>query len=156
MLYLLQSNLLPQVLRHFYTKNVVQYSVGYPSSDLGPKFCSLCILFLAVLLILDLWDISFHAVVVFGLGKNLLFKSILGRCDLVTVFPLSHLAEANFLESLDHEHTNCINLWSPTRDSNENGIPWDCTCRRTIFLLVGVCTLASALFISTRILKSLV
>ena len=33
------------------------------------------------MLILDLWGVSFHAVVVFGLGKNLLFKSILGRCD---------------------------------------------------------------------------
>ena len=32
------------------------------------------------MLILDLWGISFHAVVVFGLGKNLLFKSVLGRC----------------------------------------------------------------------------
>ena len=32
------------------------------------------------MLILDLWGICFHAVVVFGLGKNLLFKSILGRC----------------------------------------------------------------------------
>ena len=32
------------------------------------------------LLILGLWGISFHAVVVIGLGKNLLFKSILGRC----------------------------------------------------------------------------
>ena len=32
------------------------------------------------MLILDLWGISFHAVVVFGLGKNLLFKSILGLC----------------------------------------------------------------------------
>ena len=32
------------------------------------------------MLILGLWGISFHAVVVFGLGKNLLFKSILGRC----------------------------------------------------------------------------
>ena len=32
------------------------------------------------MLILDLWGISFHAVVLFGLGKNLLFKSILGRC----------------------------------------------------------------------------
>ena len=31
-------------------------------------------------MILDLWGISFHAVVLFGLGKNLLFKSILGRC----------------------------------------------------------------------------
>ena len=34
------------------------------------------------MLILDLWGISFHAVVVFGLGKNLLFKSILGQCGL--------------------------------------------------------------------------
>ena len=25
--------------------------------------------------------INFHAVVVFGLGKNLLFKSVLGHCD---------------------------------------------------------------------------
>jgi hypothetical protein len=32
------------------------------------------------LLILDLWGVSFHAVVVFGLGKNLLFKSVLGHC----------------------------------------------------------------------------
>ena len=35
------------------------------------------------MLILDLWGISFHAVVVFGLDKNLLFKSILGRCGYV-------------------------------------------------------------------------
>ena len=33
------------------------------------------------MLILDLWGISFHTVVVFGLGKNLLFKSVLGHCD---------------------------------------------------------------------------
>ena len=32
------------------------------------------------LLILDLWGISFHAVVVFGLGKIFLFKSTLGHC----------------------------------------------------------------------------
>ena len=32
------------------------------------------------LLILDLWGISFHAVIVFGLGKNLLSKSVLGHC----------------------------------------------------------------------------
>ena len=31
------------------------------------------------LLILDIWGISFHAVVVFGLGKNFLFKSALGH-----------------------------------------------------------------------------
>ena len=34
------------------------------------------------MLILDLWGIDFHAVVVFGLGKDFLFKSILGRCVL--------------------------------------------------------------------------
>ena len=32
------------------------------------------------LLILDLWGKSFNAVVVFGLSKNLLFKSVLGHC----------------------------------------------------------------------------
>ena len=31
---------------------------------------------------LDLWGISFHAVIVFGLGKNLLFKYVLGHCVL--------------------------------------------------------------------------
>ena len=30
--------------------------------------------------VLDLWGIGFHSVVVFDLGKKLLFKSILGRC----------------------------------------------------------------------------
>ena len=33
------------------------------------------------MLILDLWGVGFHAVVVFGLGKNLLFTSVLGHCD---------------------------------------------------------------------------
>ena len=32
------------------------------------------------MLILDIWGISFHAVVLFGLGKDLLFKSVLGHC----------------------------------------------------------------------------
>ena len=32
------------------------------------------------MLILDLWGMGFHAVVVFSLGKDLLFKSVLGRC----------------------------------------------------------------------------
>ena len=31
--------------------------------------------------ILDLLGIGFHAVVVFGLGKDLLFKSVVGHCD---------------------------------------------------------------------------
>ena len=38
------------------------------------------------LLILDIWGISFHAVIVYGLGKNLLFKPVLGNC--VTVHDL--------------------------------------------------------------------
>ena len=38
------------------------------------------------LLSLDLWGISFHAVVVFGLGKNLSFKSVLGHCG-VLMYP---------------------------------------------------------------------
>ena len=32
------------------------------------------------MLILDLLNIGFHAVVVFGLVKDLLFKSVLGQC----------------------------------------------------------------------------
>ena len=31
-------------------------------------------------MIIDPWAIRFHAVVVFGLGKNFLFKSSLGNC----------------------------------------------------------------------------
>ena len=37
------------------------------------------------MLILDLWSISFHAVVVFGLDKNLSFKSMLGRCGFLDI-----------------------------------------------------------------------
>ena len=33
-----------------------------------------------ILIIADKWGITFHAVVVFGLGKDLLFKSVLGHC----------------------------------------------------------------------------
>ena len=36
------------------------------------------------MLIIDLWGINFKAVIVFGLGKNLLFKSILGHGVLTT------------------------------------------------------------------------
>ena len=32
------------------------------------------------LLMLDLWGISFHAVIVIGLGENFLFESVLGHC----------------------------------------------------------------------------
>ena len=38
------------------------------------------------LLILNLWGISFYDVVVFGLGKNLLFKSVLVHCFQVPMY----------------------------------------------------------------------
>ena len=41
------------------------------------------------LLILDLWGISLHAVVVFALGKNLLFKSVLAHCGFHAQNPIS-------------------------------------------------------------------
>ena len=30
-----------------------------------------------------IWGISFHTVVIFGLGKDFLFKSVLGHCDIL-------------------------------------------------------------------------
>ena len=50
------------------------------------------------MLILDLWGISFHAVVVFGLGKNLLFKSILGHCD-IFMYIFSRFKQAKILQN---------------------------------------------------------
>ena len=35
------------------------------------------------MLILELWGISFHTVVVFALGKNFLFKSVVGYCGII-------------------------------------------------------------------------
>ena len=34
-----------------------------------------------ILILVDIRPVRFHAVVVFGQGKNLLFKSILERCE---------------------------------------------------------------------------
>ena len=34
------------------------------------------------MLILDLWGISFHPVVVVGLGNDLLFNFLLGHCEI--------------------------------------------------------------------------
>ena len=42
------------------------------------------------MMILDLLGISFHAVVVFALGKNLVFKFALGHCDCGTYGVVSH------------------------------------------------------------------
>ena len=43
------------------------------------------------LLILDLWGMRCHAVVVVGLGKNLLFKSVLGHCEIGDLFEMSQI-----------------------------------------------------------------
>ena len=51
-------------------------------------------------MILDLWGISFHAVVVFGLGKNLLFKTILGRCATFIDLSRSHQIASSRLISM--------------------------------------------------------
>ena len=48
------------------------------------------------MLILDLWGISFHAGVVFGLGKNLLSKSTLGRCVLAAEQAYSSTRQRQF------------------------------------------------------------
>ena len=38
------------------------------------------------MLILDLWGISFHPLVVVGLGNDLLFKSVLAHCGAVLAY----------------------------------------------------------------------
>ena len=69
------------------------HSVGHGRTIVWPRFWSSLLESLQgwrnqggvrfqFLLILDLWGISFHAVVVFGLGKTLLFKSVLGHCEI--------------------------------------------------------------------------
>ena len=58
------------------------------------------------MLILDLLGIGFHDVEVFGLGKDFLSKSILGRCDLIAeVICFSNL---EFFENADEflRHTH--------------------------------------------------
>ena len=58
---------------------------------------------LKFLLILDIQGISFHAVVVFGLGKNLLFKSILGRCE-PTVFLKNEKTHCQMKQEISKHH----------------------------------------------------
>ena len=51
------------------------------------------------LLILDLLVVSFHAVAVFGLGKDLLLKSVLGHCALCTKGQLISKAKFQAVDS---------------------------------------------------------
>ena len=71
------------------------------------------------MLILDLWGISLHAVIVFGLGKNLLFTSVLGHCvDLCQIDDITDYAF--FFKMKNHKnlhwyrnilHNCCIVQW---------------------------------------------
>ena len=46
---------------------------------------------------LDIWGITFHAVIVFGLVKNLLFRSVLGYCVLECIWiPKKSLLNSSF------------------------------------------------------------
>ena len=56
-----------------------------------------------MLLILDLWGISFHAVGLFGLGKKLLLKSILGRCEDLSSKFVDFLEKFNFKRRIDRD-----------------------------------------------------
>ena len=62
------------------------------------------------LLILDLWGISFHAAIVFGLGKNLLFKSVLGHCVLI-----------------DYNFSNCSKICFTLSPSKQNLLQYPST-----------------------------
>ena len=58
------------------------------------------------MLILDLWGISFHAVVVFGLGKDLLFKSVVGHCVVNGPFKLGNMLHSIFAQ-ISQEGVKC-------------------------------------------------
>ena len=63
------------------------------------------------LLILDLLGIRFHVVVIFGLGKNLLFKSVLGHCALKQeIRTLIKLQENTWTGSKLQTRQDCFSL----------------------------------------------
>ena len=68
------------------------------------------------MLILDLSGISFHAVVIFGLGKNLLFKSMLGRCVLwgisVEKYLCVHKCRHHFAKNEEGKHLDTPSSYS--------------------------------------------
>ena len=61
--------------------------------------------------ILDLWGISFHPVVVVGLGNNLLFDSSVGHSDMLfLVKPLQTCTVLELFSSLEHQNCGYANL----------------------------------------------
>ena len=65
---------------------------------------------------LRVWGISFHVVVVFGLGKNLLLKSVLGRCVVHTQYLGQLMLIPSFSCLYPHEWPNYSNYW----------VAWNC------------------------------
>ena len=51
------------------------------------------------MLILDLWGISFHPVVVVGLGNDLLFNFIVGHCDTEVSFETSEEKQLSYFQN---------------------------------------------------------
>ena len=72
---------------------------------------------------IDLWGMRFHAVEVFGLGKNLLFKSVLGHCTVKTTlfysksFPSHFCRVLRSLKNLLLQKILSLKSW-PLRTSN--------------------------------------
>ena len=89
------------------------------------------------LLILDLWGIGFYAVVVFSVGKDLLFKYVLGRCNLY-VYRISF--ECFFFNNGDGIYctsaTLCFHFWTFAYV-----IKWLWFLLCFVFLRVSVCVL---------------
>ena len=65
------------------------------------------------LLILDLWGMSFHALVVFGSGKNLLFKSILAHCDTSINFQFQKLNFLTFFLGMGVSKADLLKKFAP-------------------------------------------
>ena len=62
--------------------------------------------------ILNLWGVPFHPVVVVDLGKNLLFKSVLGHCDYMAHFVWGWAIKARFGSGSRYFHEKNLQNWT--------------------------------------------
>ena len=98
------------------------------------------------LLILDQCVISYHAVVVFGLGKNLLFKSVLGHCvqillfsmifrqfSLATVYSLQFISNKSASQNNFHTRSIIMEIFLACRIRKTNVVSWSIDPRFAIF-----------------------
>ena len=97
-------------------------------------------------LILDLWGISFHAVVIFSLGKNLLFKSVVGHCvqillfsmifrqfSLATVYSLQFISNKSASQKNFHTKSIIMEICFASRIKKTNVVSWSIDPRFAIF-----------------------